>query len=186
MTDDSGGALSAAERLMVTLILATVAGLTLADILADSGSGASASHLGLELLAVVAALLGVGWLWARYFRLRRQLSDVGRSLDRAHAEAALWRARHAQLLQGLSHAIDQQLEAWRLTPAEKEVAFLLLKGLSFKEIAPVRGTSERTVRQQALAVYAKSGLAGRAELAAFFLEDLLLPSTAQQPSPSVP
>jgi len=89
-------------------------------------------------------------------------------------------------VQGLSHAIDQQLEAWRLTPAEKEVAFLLLKGLSFKEIAPVRGTSERTVRQQALAVYAKSGLAGRAELAAFFLEDLLLPSTAQQPSPSVP
>jgi hypothetical protein len=31
------------------------------------------------------------------------------------------------------------------------------------------------VRQQAIAVYRKSGLAGRAELSAFFLEDLLLP-----------
>ena len=56
----------------------------------------------------------------------------------------------------------------------------MLKGLSFKEIAPVRGTSERTVRQQALAVYAKAGLAGRAELAAFFLEDLLVPATTDQ------
>jgi DNA-binding NarL/FixJ family response regulator len=54
------------------------------------------------------------------------------------------------------------------------VALLLLKGLSFKEIAQVRNASERTVRQQALAVYAKSGLGGRAELAAFFLEDLLV------------
>jgi hypothetical protein len=32
------------------------------------------------------------------------------------------------------------------------------------------------VRQHAVAVYRKSGLAGRAELAAFFLEDLLLPA----------
>jgi hypothetical protein len=31
------------------------------------------------------------------------------------------------------------------------------------------------VRQQALAVYRKSGLNGRNDLAAFFLEDLLLP-----------
>lgn len=42
-------------------------------------------------------------------------------------------------------------------------------------MARARGTSERTARQQALAVYRKAGLAGRAELSAFFLEDLLLP-----------
>jgi len=39
--------------------------------------------------------------------------------------------------------------------------------------------SERTVRQHAVAVYRKSGLAGRAELSAFFLEDLLLPRSAE-------
>ncbi|MEY3046615.1 MAG: hypothetical protein RL242_3457, partial [Pseudomonadota bacterium] len=55
---------------------------------------------------------------------------------------------------------------------------LLLKGLSFKEIAELRQTSERTVRQQAGEVYRKSGLGGRNELAAFFLEDLLLPNPA--------
>ncbi len=42
--------------------------------------------------------------------------------------------------------------------------------------------SERTVRQHAIAVYSKSGLAGRAELAAFFLEDLLLPQQGRRDS----
>ena len=37
------------------------------------------------------------------------------------------------------------------------------------------------MRQQSLAVYRKSGLSGRAELAAFFLEDLLLPSQEEIP-----
>lgn len=176
MTDENGGPLSAAERSIVTLILATVAILTLADVIADWSGGGSIPHLGVELLAATAAILGLGWLWGRYFRLRRRLSDVRQLFEGASAEAALWRERHGQLLRGLSQAIEQQLDAWGLTPAEKEVAFLLLKGLSFKEIAPVRGASERTVRQQALSVYAKSGLGGRAELAAFFLEDLLVPS----------
>ena len=43
-------------------------------------------------------------------------------------------------------------------------------------IANLRATSERTVRQRAKDVYRKAGLSGRAELSAFFLEDLLLSS----------
>jgi DNA-binding NarL/FixJ family response regulator len=58
------------------------------------------------------------------------------------------------------------------------VAFLLLKGLSLKEVAGVRNTSEKTARVQSMAVYAKAGISGRSELAAFFLEDLLPPSEA--------
>lgn len=47
-------------------------------------------------------------------------------------------------------------------------------------IAGAMATSERTVRQHAVQVYEKSGLGGRAELAAFFLEDLKIPgSTAE-------
>lgn len=175
MTDDGAGQLTAGERLFLTLVLGLVATLTLADVVADWSSGGSAPHLSAELLAAGVAVVGLGWLWARYFVLHRGLSTTRQSLAGARAEAARWRQHHAQLLQGLSGAIDQQLNAWSLTPAEREVAFLLLKGLSFKEMASVRGTSERTVRQQALAVYAKSGVAGRAELSAFFLEDLLVP-----------
>lgn len=67
------------------------------------------------------------------------------------------------------------LTGWNLTPAERGVAQLQLKGLRHRDIAELRRTSERTVRQQALNVYRKSGLNGRSDLAAFFLEDLLLP-----------
>ncbi len=59
--------------------------------------------------------------------------------------------------------------------SERDVALLMLKGLSHREIAIARDTSERTIRQQAQAIYAKANLSGRAALSAFFLEDLLLP-----------
>ena len=67
------------------------------------------------------------------------------------------------------------MDGWHLSKSEKEVALFLVKGMSLKEIAGLRGTSEKTARQQASQVYAKAQLENRAELAAFFLEDLLLP-----------
>lgn len=93
------------------------------------------------------------------------------------AERDAWRVRAEKLLRGLGEEIDRQLRAWGLTPAERETALLLLKGCGHKEIAQIQQKSERTVRQHAVAVYRKSGLSGRAELAAFFLEDLLLPAS---------
>jgi DNA-binding NarL/FixJ family response regulator len=55
---------------------------------------------------------------------------------------------------------------------------MLLKGYGHKEVAALTGRSERTVRQHAVAIYEKSGLKGRAELAGFFLEDLVVPGSA--------
>ena len=175
MTDDAAARLSGRERLYAIVILAVIAGLTAADIAGDALQGSSPRHIALELAVIAAALAALAWLVAGHLRLRGQFAAAQRSLRDAEADARLWRSRHGEILAGLAQAIDEQLEAWQLTPAEQEIAFLLLKGLSFKEIAAVRGASERTVRQQALSVYAKSGLAGRAELSAFFLEDLLAP-----------
>jgi DNA-binding NarL/FixJ family response regulator len=42
-----------------------------------------------------------------------------------------------------------------LTGSEIEVGWLLLKGLSLKEIAIVRSTQEKTVRQQASSIDSK-------------------------------
>jgi DNA-binding NarL/FixJ family response regulator len=93
----------------------------------------------------------------------------------ARQEAERWRAEAADLLGGLWAAIDRQFDRWQLTEAEREVALLLLKGLSHKQVAARRDTSERTVRQQAQSVYQKSGLDGRSALAAFFLEGVRRP-----------
>ena len=56
---------------------------------------------------------------------------------------------------------------------EKEVAWLLIKGLSIQEIADARNTKIGTVKSQSNAVYQKAGLQGRAELVSYFVEDLL-------------
>jgi DNA-binding CsgD family transcriptional regulator len=72
----------------------------------------------------------------------------------------------------LRSAIEAQFSAWSLTPAEQEISMLILKGLSNKEIAAVRSASEMTIKQQANAIYRKSGIANRSQLLAFFLEDL--------------
>jgi DNA-binding CsgD family transcriptional regulator len=93
----------------------------------------------------------------------------------ARAEGAQWRTDMRELLQGLGEAINGQFDRWGLTASEREIAMLMLKGLSHKEIAGIRESSERTVRQQATAIYGKANLSGRAALSAFFLEDLLLP-----------
>ncbi len=66
-----------------------------------------------------------------------------------------------------------QFDLWGFSKSEQEIALLLLKGLSFKEIASIRNRQEKTVRQQASAIYRKSGVMGRYEFSAWFFEDML-------------
>jgi DNA-binding CsgD family transcriptional regulator len=73
----------------------------------------------------------------------------------------------------LGHVVAQQFSEWGLTGSEQEVGWLLLKGLSLKEIALVRQTQEKTVRQQASSIYGKSGVSGRHAFSAWFIEDIL-------------
>lgn len=74
------------------------------------------------------------------------------------------------LAKGLPQVIEAQFTAWNLTMAEKEVCRSLLVGKSLRQISLERDTNESTVRQQALAIYTKSGLSGRHNLAAYFLK----------------
>jgi DNA-binding CsgD family transcriptional regulator len=163
------------------------------DFVLDWRAGSDHVHLIGEATVTALAVGFGGWLAWRGVRARAALAGAreraaeaeamrAAAEARAHAlaaEAARWRAEAHQALAGLGEAIDLQLRRWNATAAESEVALLLLKGLSTKEIAAVRGVSDHTVRQQARSLYAKAGLSGRAELSAFFLEDLLLPRAAE-------
>ncbi len=121
---------------------------------------------------LVAAMMASALAVLRITRVEAEQATIRSDLHRARAEGEAWRSRARQLLDGLSGAIEAQFAAWGLTRAEADIAGLLLKGASLRDIAALRRTSEATIRQQAQAVYRKSGLANRAELAAFFLEDL--------------
>ena len=121
------------------------------------------------------ACVGVVLLFRIAARQREEQLVLIRDLEVARVQGQRWRSEARTLLTGLGDAIDQQFTRWNLTDAEREVALLLLKGLSLKEVAAIRATSERTIRAQAQALYAKAGVTGRAALSAFFLEDLLQP-----------
>jgi DNA-binding CsgD family transcriptional regulator len=152
------------------------------DIVLDFRSGIALEHMAVDLLIAALGLGGALLLVVRLIgtlRRARALQDRLRSTER---EAQRFREESRAYLRGLAVAIDRQLERWALSPAEREVVLLLLKGLSLKEIGDIRGCSERTVRHQARAVYRKAGLAGRIELAAFFLEDLLVPDSPAPPA----
>jgi DNA-binding CsgD family transcriptional regulator len=163
-------------------ILALVTVLVGLDVVGDARAGGSIGHLVLEIAIMAVALAGAVVLWGQLFLARRRARALQRDLTRAEADLARFREESAEHLRGLAEAIDHQFERWGLSAAEREVGLLLLKGLALKDIAALRDTSERTVRQQSLAVYRKGGLAGRAELAAFFLEDLLLPADGATPA----
>jgi DNA-binding CsgD family transcriptional regulator len=151
------------------------------DLFEDWRAGSGGLHLGLESVVVVLAALGFWLLRVRMARERAALAALRARLTEARAAAESWRRETESLTAGLGRAIDSQFQVWNLTESEREVALLLIKGLSLREIASLRDTSERTVRQQSLAVYRKARLNGRAELSAFFLEDLLAPSPGRPP-----
>lgn len=135
-------------------------------------------HVAFELLMIAAAGVGILAFWLAWWGARRSVAELERSLERQRAERDAWRQSAESALEGLGRAMDAQFDAWQLTPAEREVALLVLKGRSHKQIARLTQRSERTVRQHAASVYEKAGLAGRAELAAFFLEDVMLPGAS--------
>jgi DNA-binding CsgD family transcriptional regulator len=177
--------LTSEGRLLVGVLVAFVAVALLAalDLASDLAAGTTVDHVVAEGAVFLVGLLGAILIARRLMRVvrseraaRREALVLAERLEASQAEAARWRGEARDLLAGLGAALDRQFERWALSPAEKEVALLLLKGLSHKEIAEARAITEATARQQARAVYKKAGLSGRNDLAAFFLEDLLIPA----------
>jgi len=166
-------------RTRVLAILAVIAGIALYLVLElREAPHMSAADMAFELLDIVPNVLtSVGVILL--FQLSRRQQDEQRTLihdlELARVQGQRWRGEARGFLNGLGEAIEVQFSRWNLTEAEREIALLLLKGLSLKEIAAVRATSDRTVRVQTRALYAKAGINGRAALSAFFLEDLLAP-----------
>lgn len=163
------------ERFVIALVLAIIAVMVAFDLFTDLKEGVVIWHVMVEGLIAAIALFGVFYVLRGSVELKHRLEKEITDFTDFKKEAELWKLESRKYLDGLSKAIDQQLTKWKLTTAEKEVAFLLLKGMSLKEIADIRNTAEKTARVQSMAIYSKAGLAGRSELSAFFLEDLLVP-----------
>jgi DNA-binding CsgD family transcriptional regulator len=162
------------KEILAVLVLTIIVMGNLGDVIYDYREGASMSHIYVELciavisFALIAALTFGIWRQSRSNnRLKAELASLAEDNSEAYPPA-LATARHE-----LALVLKDQFETWNLTQTEREVAMLLLKGLSFKEIAAVRDTMEKTVRQQASMIYKKANVTGRHAFSAWFIEDLL-------------
>ena len=132
-----------------------------------------------EMLVLSGAIVTSIIVVERLRGLETEATTMREELSQAAEAGLAWRRQSEHLFQGLSEAVAAQFDDWKLTDAEADIAALILKGASHKDIARLRRTSEVTIRQQAQSVYQKSGLANRSQLAAFFLEDLFDVATAR-------
>ena len=162
------------KELIAMFVLAIVVAGNLGDVIYDYREGASVAHILMELtIAIISSVLIAGLtfgVWRQNQsnnRLKAELASLS-DLNEQALPPALASARHE-----LALVLKEQFQIWKLTQTEREVAMLLLKGLSFKEIASVRNTLEKTVRQQASSIYKKANVTGRHAFSAWFIEDLL-------------
>ena len=133
------------------VLFTLIAALMATDLAIEFYHGVSMALQTFELLIFASALAGIAFHWWKRVDERRRSGHLDRELAAARAEARRWSedARRwnqeaQQVLEGLGAAMDRQFDRWGLTPAEREVALLQLKGLRHKAIAEVRHeTNER-------------------------------------------
>lgn len=157
----------------IAVILLIIMCLNFFDVLTDISLGVPGWHIFSESIIVIVSGIGALFLikdiHARTSDISRLKQELLISDDKfRNVSDEMKNARHEY-----SAVIQSQFTQWSLTPSEQNVAMLLLKGLSFKEISGVRNTKEKTVRQQASVIYSKANVEGRHEFAAWFLEDFM-------------
>lgn len=163
--------LSQDHILLLILLLVTLA--SGADLIADLSEGVDSTHILQEAIVMTIAVAAFCWVAISLHNSEKAIKELHAELEavkqmpQPKSEAVLAAKRE------LSKVIAAQFNEWDLSKSEQEVGLLLLKGLNLKEIAMLRGTAEKTIRQQASAIYKKAGLNGRHAFSAWFIEDFL-------------
>jgi len=156
-----------AACLLLIMVLNTL------DVITDISLKVPLWHILEEALIVLFSGSLAGYLIWDMRRTTKELNSLSNSLSESEDNVKKITKQFKEIRHQYSEVIQQQFNDWGLSQSEQEVAMLMLKGMNFQEIATIRETKEKTARQQASSIYAKSGLQGRHELSAWFIEDFL-------------
>ena len=116
-------------------------------------------HTLVELLGVIALVIGASVTLLEYRRLLRRNSKIERELGVAGG--------------AFQDAVEQHFRDWQLTEAERDVTLLSIKGISVADMAIMRNTRAGTIKAQSAAIYRKAGVSSRAELLSVMIEELI-------------
>lgn len=158
---------------IITAVLLVIMVLNFLDVMVDISLNVPTAHIIEEsVIVLIAGLMALYLIWDIHRRTRR-LKQMRTELNAAKQQIQSMNAQFSKARSEYFEAVNHQFDDWNLTRSERDVAFLMLKGLSTVEIAETRNTKEKTIRQQASSIYSKSGLEGRYALSAWFFEDIL-------------
>ena len=115
-------------------------------------------HFIFESVAVFSLLILIFYFFKEWHQNYLMIQNYKKEIDQI--QSSIWAE------------IEKQFQEWKLTSAEQEIAMMLIKGFSMKEISKFRSTAENTVRQQANTIYKKADLQGRHELSGCFIEEI--------------
>ena len=163
------------RRTLFAVFVLFILGTSVAEIIIEFASGETLAEMLNDLFRFALSTIVLIIFVVEYLNQQRALGDLRGQLSSARGQLAKLDTRSNKLASQYRAVMQKQFDAWRLSASEQDVVIMMLKGLSFREIAELRETREKTVRQQASSVYRKAGLASRNELAAWFFEDMLEP-----------
>lgn len=163
------------RRTVFTVFVVIVFGTSAAEIISEFADGETIGSMVDDVSRFAFSAVVLVIFVFEHFAHQRALRDLRGQLSAARGQLARLDPQTQKLASQYRAVMQKQFDAWRLTASEQDVVIMLLKGLSFREIADLRETREKTVRQQASSVYGKAGVASRNELAAWFFEDMLEP-----------
>lgn len=116
-------------------------------------------HLVVEITASIALIVAIVFETRNLLELLQRKANLERTLKNASI------AVHA--------VIDVKFSEWSFSPSERDVAGLIVKGLSTAEIAKVRGTAEGTVKAQLNSIYRKADARSRSDLMSQILDAMI-------------
>lgn len=160
------------QTLFVAFVL-FVLGTGVAEIVSEFVDGETLNSMADDVIRVILSGLVLVWFVIEYRSQQQALGQLRDELNSGRGRLAQLDGQSQKLASQYRAVMQKQFLAWGLTASEQDVVVLMLKGLSFREIAELRDTREKTVRQQASSVYRKAGVTSRNELAAWFFEDML-------------
>ena len=132
------------------------------DVVADyraMGGFTGGVHFWFEVLAALSLLVTIAFEAGLLMRMLRR--------------AAHLQGRLAVTKLAVYEVIEAEFEAWKLSPAEADVASFLVKGFGIAEIATLRGSAEGTVKAHLNAIYRKSGAHSRGDVLSLLIDRLL-------------
>jgi DNA-binding CsgD family transcriptional regulator len=142
------------------------------DELLDLEQGESPLTVWLEILIVSSSLGFIFYITRLLYTNMMHQKQMEQTLQQVRQQLHSSNQHLQQGKNAFRETIEWQLDEWQLTQAQKEIAVLLLKGLTPQEIAEARHVQVKTVRNHLSAIYEKSSLPGRHVFCAWFFEGL--------------